>query len=483
MIQGEFKLMQVNLKILSTVAACALITGCSTVQNTAGRLWPFGDDDNSPQAIASEGERVSILQFEQSVEVDPALANRPINLPTPQAITSWTQPGGTAENLVEHVQAGEGFDIAWRRDIGEGSGRTTQVTSPIVAADGRIYVMDGHNQVTAVDAASGDIVWRHGITNDERDRRSFFSLSLGGGGENQGFGGGVAVAGGRVFVTSGLRVVTALDAATGDVVWTSEVESPIHGAPTVAGGRVYAVDVDNQVIAFDVNSGAQAWSYQAIAEPARILRASSPAVTGETVVTPFSSGELVALRTSNGQQLWQQVLSRTNRTNALSEIRDIAGRPVISRGMVYAGSHSGLFASMDVRTGTPRWQLPIATLNAPWVAGDAVYVVSKAGEIIAINRESGQVYWIYDLNEERQRQEGGVFGLFDRTVRPIWSGPLLATNRLVMVSSEGEAVAVDARTGVEQASMDLGGPAYIAPIAYNGMIYVLTDEGQLVAIR
>lgn len=44
-------------------------------------------------------------------------------------------------------------------------------------------------------------------------------------------------------------------------------------------------------------------------------------------------------------------------------------------------------------------------------------------------------------------------------------------------------MAVDARTGAEQGTLNLGGPAYIAPIAYNGMIYVLTDEGQLVAIR
>lgn len=483
MIRREFLSMQANLKIVPTVALCALIAGCSTVGDTASRLWPFGDDDNAPQSVASEGERVSILQFEQTVEVSPALANRPINLPTPTAITAWTQPGGTPENLVEHAQAGEGFQIAWRRGIGAGSGGSTQVTSPIVAADGRIYVMDGHNQVSAVDAASGDTIWRHSVTNDESDRRSFFSLSLGGGGENQGFGGGLAVSGGRVFVTSGLRVVSALDAATGDVVWTSEVESPIHGAPTVGGNRLYAVDVDNQIIAFDVNTGAQAWSIQAIAEPARILRASSPAVTGETVISPFSSGELIALRTSNGQQLWQQVLSRTNRTNALSEIRDIVGRPVVSRGVVYAGSHSGLFAAIDVRSGAPVWQLPIATLNAPWVAGDAVYVVSKAGELIAINRESGEVYWIYDLNEERVRQEGGVLGLFDRTVRPIWSGPLLASNRLILVSSDGEAVALDARTGAEQASINLGGPSYIAPIAYNGMIYVLTDEGQLIAIQ
>ena len=82
-------------------------------------------------------------------------------------------------------------------------------------------------------------------------------------------------------------------------------------------------------------------------------------------------------------------------------------------------------------------------MERPWPAGDVVYVVSKAGELITINRENGQVYWITDLNAERTRQEGGVLGIGDRTVRPIWSGPLLATNRLILVNSDGQAVAVD----------------------------------------
>ena len=92
----------------------------------------------------------------------------------------------------------------------------------------------------------------------------------------------------------------------------------------------------NQIIAFNTQTGQQEWSYRGIVEPARILRASSPAVSGDTVIAPFSSGEVVALRASNGQPVWNQVLSRTSRTSALSEIRDIAGRPVISRGFVYA---------------------------------------------------------------------------------------------------------------------------------------------------
>ena len=81
------------------------------------------------------------------------------------------------------------------------------------------------------------------------------------------------------------------------------------------------------------------------------------------------------------------------------------------------------------------------------------------------------------------RQEGGYFGFFDRTVRPVWSGPLLASNRLVLTNSDGELVAFDPKTGAQTGSLRLGGPSYIAPAAYNGALYVLTDRGDLVSIR
>jgi hypothetical protein len=51
------------------------------------------------------------------------------------------------------------------------------------------------------------------------------------------------------------------------------------------------------------------------------------------------------------------------------------------------------------------------------------------------------------------------------------------------VNTYGEAVSVDARTGAIQKTLRLGAPAFLTPIAAGGMIYVVTEEGQLVAIR
>jgi outer membrane protein assembly factor BamB len=333
--------------------------------------------------------------------------------------------------------------------------------------------MDGDAAVSAFDAVSGAQIWRNDIRPKDNRR------------DREGFGGGIAYVDGKLYVSSGFRQVAQLDAATGALGWRTRTEQPIHAAPTVVNGRVIVAALDNSLLTFDAATGVPGWTYQALSEPARILAASSPAVTGETVVASFGSGELVALREQNGSDLWNAALSRTLKTSALSEIRDIPGRPVIYQGDVYAVSHSGVFAVTDLRTGQQRWTLPIVGVTTPWPAGDVVYVVSRDGQLVCASRESGQVYWIRDLNEGfRPRRQGGFFGIGGRTSpRPLWSSPILANNRVILVSSSGELAAVNAKTGAVDRRFRLGAPAIIGPIASGNMLYVVSDNGQLIALR
>ncbi|MBS0297631.1 MAG: PQQ-binding-like beta-propeller repeat protein [Proteobacteria bacterium] len=452
------------IKVAALGVACVALASCGTVS----KMNPFHGPKS--KIVAAKGERIPVLTYDTTVKPSDALSGVEIALPEAQPVAAWPLPGGNAEQSLENVQAAPDFQVAWRRDIGVKSGAKTQVTAPPVAVDGKIFTMDGQADVVATDAKTGRHEWRTNLRpKSKRDKEAF--------------GGGLAVADGKVLVTSGFRLVAALDAATGKVLWQKNVTSPIHAAPTISNGRVFAVDLDDQILAFDVNNGDQVWSYQALVEPARVLKASSPAVLGDEVVAPFASGELVALSAANGNALWDQALSRTSRMNALSEIRDIPGRPVIYKGDVYAASQSGVFAAVDVRSGNPRWELPIASINTPWPAGDAVYIVSKAGEVVAVNRESGQVYWLVDLNKGRTRQEGGFARIGRHVVHPIWSGPMLSGDRLILVNNWGEAVTLEAKTGKLTKTIKIGDASYMSPIAYDGMIYVVTDNAKLVAIR
>ncbi|HEV2531461.1 PQQ-like beta-propeller repeat protein [Phenylobacterium sp.] len=455
--------------ILAVLLAAALgASGCSTIS----RLNPF-KGSGGPKETATEGQRISIIQSDEVLEPAEALKGVDFALPPVTTQADWPLPGGTPEQSVENVDAGANLTVAWRRNIGQGSNRAIHVMATPVIAAGRIYTMDAEAGVSAHDARTGAEVWRANLrpNDNRRDRESF--------------GGGVAFADGKLYVTSGYRFVAAVDAATGKVLWRTRTEEPIHAAPTVAEGRVMTVALDNSMLTFDAATGAPGWSYQALSESARILGASSPAVSGDTVVASFGSGELIALRVANGNDLWDEALSRASRTSSLSEIRDIPGRPVIYRGDVYAVSHSGVFAATDLRTGQARWTLPVVGIAAPLPAGDVVYVVSKTGQVICVSRETGQIYWIVDLGKGYVAQRrGGFLGIGgSKVLKPIWSSPLLSNNRLLLVGSSGQLVALNAKTGAVEKRVDLGAPALIGPVAAGDTVYVLTDNAELIALR
>jgi outer membrane protein assembly factor BamB len=440
-----------TLGLMTFLALALSVSACIHVPN------PFNRP--KPGKYTGTGERISVLGAGDVLTVSDALKGQDFFLPDPQVVTAWPLPGGTPEQSVEHPTAGRDFIIAWRRKFGRGTDRAYHVTAPPVAADGRIYLMDGAAGVSAFDLNDGRQIWRT-------------DLSLRNSREREAFGGGVALDGGRLYVSSGYRFVAALDANTGKVIWRTPTDAPVHAAPTVANGRVYAESTDDNLMTFDAATGAPGWSHQALVEPARILAASSPAISGEAVVTAFASGELIALQTANGNPLWSDELSKSNRNSALSEIRDISGRPVVYRGDVYAVSHSGMMAAIDMRTGTQRWTLPVTSTTTPWPVGDVVFVSDTVGRVICASRDNGQIYWITDLNHGKRKKDRGV-----------WSGPILSGPNLVLVSSLGEAVALNPKTGAIQRTLKLGSDALLTPIAVGDNLYVATQAAELIAIR
>jgi outer membrane protein assembly factor BamB len=446
-----------KLRPLGVLALAALaLSACATISKV-GSISPFHGRKHA--STASKGVRIPVIALNDQLKVADILKGQDFLLPPPAPQSEWPLPGGGLNQSVEHVDAAPNFAIAWKRPFGIPSSRHHHVTAPPIAEGGRIFLMDGEANVSAHDAATGAQIWRTNIM--PKSKR-----------DHEAWGGGLAFADGKIIATSGFREVAALDAGSGRLMWRTVTEAPMHAAPTVSSGRVFAEDVNDELFAFDEGSGAQLWTYQALAEPARIIAASSPAVENETLVSSFASGEVVALRAANGNELWNASLSRANRTNALSEIRDIPGRPVIYKSDVYAVSHSDVFAAVDLRTGQVRWTLPVSAITTPWPAGDVVYVIDDSGQVICVARESGQVYWIHDLNADAKKKQ-----------RAFWSTPILASNRLITVSSKGEAVALNPKTGAVDRALRLGADAMIGPIAVNGIVYVVSESAQLIAIR
>ena len=302
------------------------------------------------------GERISVLSLDRQLEPDPELAKIPITLPPPVVNPDWPEAGGYPNHAMQHLALPDRLTEAWRTSIGEGASRYTRVLSQPVVAKGRVYAMDGGVQVSALDAATGNRLWQVDLKPEDERGNSF--------------GGGVAFWNDRLYVSTGYAQVLALDPADGRVIWKSAVAGPVRSGPTVSDGRVFVVTVDNELVVLAADDGRRLWNHNAIPETASLLGSASPAVEGEVVVAAYSSGEIYALTVENGRPLWSDNFSNTRSVNAVSSLADIRGRPVLDRGRVFAASHSGRIAAIDLRSGERAWEQEFGSTHSPWVAGD-----------------------------------------------------------------------------------------------------------------
>ena len=204
-------------------------------------------------------------------------------------------------------------------------------------------------------------------------------------------GGGVAFENGRIYATNGLGYVAALDAGTGAIAWTVKPAGPLRGAPTVAGDALYVVTQDNQLFALNPADGKVRWTGSGAVEIAGLLGASSPAAAQGTVVAGFSSGELNAYRYENGQNLWQDALARTSISTSVTQLSDIDADPVIDAGRVFAVGQGGRMVAIELITGQRVWEINVAGISTPWVAGDWIFVVTDQAQLLALSRTNGHI--------------------------------------------------------------------------------------------
>ena len=310
----------------------------------------------SPEKPPLPGERISILLHQQTLSPDANAEGRKIQLPAPQANESWPQAGGFANHAMHHLQIGQDLKRVWTISVGEGNTDSEKITSQPIVGGGMVFVIDSESQLGAFDAKTGDDVWQVELPPEEEDDGFF--------------GGGLAYEAGRVFATTGFGQVIALEAKTGKILWRRGLSAPMRSAPTVRDNRVYALTATNKLFALDGDTGETIWSHSGIEEATNLLGGGSPAVDAGVIVVPYSSGEIFALRIENGQELWSDSLSDARRVQGAISISAIRGRPIIDRGLGFAVSNSGLLVAINLRTGRRLWDRSVGSIESPWIAGD-----------------------------------------------------------------------------------------------------------------
>ncbi len=437
-------------RIALVALLAAGLAGCSMFGGKGGPKTP------------TVGERIPILsRIESGAQVDPDLAGVSVILPPEEANADWAQAGGTASKSYGHLALPASPMRAWTAAIA-GSGKKQRLAAAPVIANGTVFAMGTDGVVSAFSASNGAKLWST-------------SFGVSGDGENTVFGGGVSFDSGRVYVATGFGEVAALEADTGKQVWKVKPAGPLRGSPTVAFNSVYVMTQNNQIHALNVADGAEIWAESGSIGQAGVFGVAAPAAGQGTVIAGYSSGELSAYRYENGRTLWSDALARTSISTEVGSLTDVDADPIIDRGRVYALGQGGRMAAYDLVTGQRIWELNLAGISTPAVAGDWVFTLTDDAELLAIARSSGKVRWLKQLMryENEKKRKNPVF----------WVGPVLAGNRLWVANSRGELASADPASGEVTQFAELGAPVSLAPVVAGQTLYVLDDSGRITAFR
>ena len=180
---------------------------------------------------------------------------------------------------------------------------------------------------------------------------------------------------------------------------------------------------------------------------------------------------------ANGELLWTDSVASLLPRTPIQNIGDVRANPVHDGGLIFVISQSGRLVAFSARNGLPVWERAIAGLEMPWVAGATLFVLSLDGRLYAIRRDDGVIRWVTEL-------DGAVpLDVIVPEVPPRYVGPIVAGDRVYVVSGGGVVQAFDPNTGALVESFATGKAVSTAPQVAGGRMFVVSIDGTLTAIE
>jgi len=358
--------------------------------------------------------------------------------------------------------------VVWKKQVGAGFAGPAVTGSRVI-----LFHRVGNDEVVeALNAQTGAEVWRYAYRTTYRDDFGF----------DEGPRAVPVVVNGRVYTFGAQGVLTAIDAATGKLVWTVDTAKRFEvskgffgqaGSPLVEDGRVIANIGGNDgvknagIVAFNADTGAVLWT--ATDHEASYSSPVSGTFGGRKLGLFFTRQALVGLDPASGRVQFQ----RTWRSRSQNSVN--AASPVIVDDLV--------FVSATYETGATVLRVAGSTLEPLWASDDALsnhYATSMYYE--------GHLYGFHGRQEFGQAFRAVEF----RTGKVKWSEErfgagtvLLAGNRLVILRENGELVLApanpDAFKPLARARI-LPGTTRAYPALSEGFLYARNAEDTLVCL-
>ncbi|TDQ38474.1 Beta-barrel assembly machine subunit BamB [Thiopseudomonas denitrificans] len=283
---------------------------------------------------------------------------------------------------LEKISAEVKLHKEWSTSVGVGQGKLWNRLTPAIDG-GQLFVADAGGLVLSLDRYTGKKNWQRKLKKTE-------------------ISGAIGAGAGQVVLGTLAGEVIALDAATGNDLWRVRIGSEILAAPAVNDRVVVVQTQDDRLIALDAFTGAQRWVHESTPALLTLRGTSAPLLTDYVVYAGLSTGKVIAVELEHGLPVWEQRIAVPSGRTELERMVDVDGSLVLKDGVLYVSAFNGHAAGLDEQTGRVLWQRASSSTGAVAQGYGNAYVSLDGGTIEAVDERSGSVMW---RNESLLRRE------------------------------------------------------------------------------
>lgn len=333
--------------------------------------------------------------------------------------------------------------LLWTAKAGSGSRSEHIKLAPAINREA-IYTSSTNGVVTSINRLNGQIKWQINTR---------LPITTGPGVGND-----------MVVVGTQKGQIAAFNQANGQLRWEKNIAGELLASPAIAQNVVVVKTMDGMVRGLSTDDGEQLWSYQ-LSEPTLVLRgASSPLVERDRVMVGFANGKLAKLSLKNGNPDWLQTITIPEGAFSIQRMTDIDADPIAYNQHIYTATFQGKIAALDWYSGRARWTHKISSYTGMSADENSVYISDANSHVWSFGADDGNINW-----HQNQLDARGI------------TGPAVIGKYVVVGDSEGYLHWMNAETGRLVAREHIGSAVSASPIAKNGVLYALTNSGNLVA--
>ena len=343
-------------------------------------------------------------------------------------------------NPLPKIQQQQGLNLVFSQSVS--STNAAEASRLQLDTDnGVIFAIDPDGQVSAYKGK--EQLWKSKITKQELTA-------------------GVEAAEGIVVVGNRKGQLFALDQATGEQKWTTQLSGAILSPSLIQSGRVITIANDGTVFAHDAVTGQQVWAYKLPSVQFSLRGQPAPVrLDDRTILVASANAYVYGLDVISGVPRFQRRVAISEGRSDIQRLIDIVGDPVVAGQYLVTTSFQGQVTVTDLATQRVVWSEDASSTNRPEVSGDKVFVSTVDGKLNAYSLSTGQLAW---QNEE----------LLNRQL----SNPVMLGQSLVVGDMDGVIHLLDPASGKLVGRAKTSGEVQSLRVIDN-QLYVATRKGAL----